>query len=141
VRLAVNRLEKGNAADMGRPIHFEIHASDPERVLAFYRDLFGWTFKRWGEQPYWLATTGDGAGIDGAVVERRGSPPAAGQPVNAFVVTVGVDDVEAAATLAEEAGGTVVVPRQPVPGVGWLAYVTDPDGNLLGLMQDDPQAS
>jgi predicted enzyme related to lactoylglutathione lyase len=22
-----------------------------------------------------------------------------------------------------------------VPGVGWLAYVKDPDGNLCGLMQ------
>jgi len=28
-----------------------------------------------------------------------------------------------------------------VPGVGWLAYVKDPDGNILGLLQADPAAS
>jgi predicted enzyme related to lactoylglutathione lyase len=28
----------------------------------------------------------------------------------------------------------------PVPGIGWLAYVKDPDGNILGLMQSDANA-
>src|SRR5439155_24728904 len=105
---------------MGRPIHFEIHGSDPAAVMAFYRELFGWTFQRWGEQPYWIATTGEGPGIDGAVVERRGAPPASGQPVNAFVVTVGVDDVETTVSASEDGGGAVVVPCEAVPGVGWL---------------------
>jgi predicted enzyme related to lactoylglutathione lyase len=28
----------------------------------------------------------------------------------------------------------------PIPGVGWLAYVKDLDGNILGIMQNDPAA-
>jgi predicted enzyme related to lactoylglutathione lyase len=28
-----------------------------------------------------------------------------------------------------------------VPGVGWLAYVKDPDGNILGLLEPDPATS
>lgn len=32
------------------------------------------------------------------------------------------------------------MPRMAVPGVGWLAYARDPDGNLLRLMQTDPSA-
>jgi predicted enzyme related to lactoylglutathione lyase len=126
---------------MGRPVHFEIHAADPERLVAFYRALFGWTFTRWGDQPYWLAVTGHGPGIDGAVLQRRGPGPEAGQPVNAFVVTVDVDDLAGTLTAAAAAGGTLAVARQAVPGVGWLAYVSDPDGNLVGLMQADPTAS
>lgn len=29
---------------MPRPIHFEIHAADPERAQRFYGALFGWSF-------------------------------------------------------------------------------------------------
>jgi predicted enzyme related to lactoylglutathione lyase len=29
----------------------------------------------------------------------------------------------------------------PVPGVGWLAYAKDPDGNIFGMMQNDASAS
>jgi len=43
-----------------RPIHFEIHASDPERVQAFYRTLFGWQFQAWnGPAEGWLAYVKD----------------------------------------------------------------------------------
>ena len=45
-------------------------------------------------------------------------------------------------TLAKiaELGGTIAVPKMPVPGMGWLAYVKDPDGNIVGMMQMDPSA-
>ena len=58
---------------MPRPIHFELHADDPERAMRFYGELFGWTFTRWGEESYWLIGTGerDTPGIDGGLVPRR----------------------------------------------------------------------
>jgi predicted enzyme related to lactoylglutathione lyase len=28
----------------------------------------------------------------------------------------------------------------PIPGVGWLAYCKDTEGNIFGLMQADPKA-
>ena len=43
---------------MPRPVHFEIHASDPARAIRFYERTFGWIFQQWGEQEYWLITTG-----------------------------------------------------------------------------------
>ena len=45
---------------MPRPIHFEIHAADPQRAIRFYTQLFGWTFTKW-ESPmdYWLIKTGE----------------------------------------------------------------------------------
>jgi predicted enzyme related to lactoylglutathione lyase len=32
------------------------------------------------------------------------------------------------------------LPKMAVPGVGWLAYEKDPDGNICGIMQADPGA-
>jgi predicted enzyme related to lactoylglutathione lyase len=126
---------------MPRPVHFEIHASDPERVVAFYEQLFGWKIERWGDQPYWLITTGDtNPGIDGGLVPRRGPAPDPDAPVSGYVVTVDVPDLDATIAAATAAGATIALEKQAVPGVGWLAYFKDPDGNLFGTMQPDDQA-
>ena len=37
-------------------------------------------------------------------------------------------------------GGTIALPKMPIPGIGWLAYAKDTEGNLFGLMQADPAA-
>ncbi len=129
---------------MGRAVHFEIHASDPERLAAFYRELFGWQIARWdGPLPYWVVTTGDATapGIDGGIVQRHGDAPAQGQSVNAFICTVDVADVDGDVARALGLGATVALPKMAVPGVGWLAYILDPDQNILGLMQNDPAAA
>lgn len=126
-----------------RVIHFEIHATNPERALTFYRSMFGWEITKWaGPADYWLIATGpDGEpGINGGLVVRRGAPPAEGQAVNSFVCTVGVTDVDASLQKALASGGSLAVPKMPIPGVGWLAYVKDTEGNILGLMQRDPNA-
>ena len=79
---------------MGRVIHFEIHAADPDRAERFYTGVFGWSAQHYGGPvDYRLLTTGpDGqAGINGAVLRRQGSDgPGAQQPVNAFVCTIEV---------------------------------------------------
>jgi predicted enzyme related to lactoylglutathione lyase len=136
---------------MPRPVHFEIHATDPAAVQAFYETVFGSRFSQWGDVPYWLINTGDGdpmsgvphtePGLDGGMVPRQGGPAQDGQPVNAWVVTVDVPDCQEYLDRAVAAGGTVALPRNAMPGVGWLAYFKDPDGNLVGLMQPDPNAA
>jgi predicted enzyme related to lactoylglutathione lyase len=126
-----------------RVIHFEIHAAEPERAVRFYSHVFGWEFRKWdGPADYWLITTGPGGapGINGGLLRRHGPPPAEGQPVNAFVCTLDVPDVKDALARVQAAGGGVAMAVMAVPGVGWLAYIKDTEGNLLGLMQADPQA-
>ena len=129
---------------MSRVVHFEIHASQPERSLAFYRALFGWSAEPWGPPgTYWLIRTGAAPepGIDGGLMMRRGAPPAEGQAVNAFVCTIGVESASKSLARALELGGTEALPLMAIPGVGWLAYAKDPDGNIFGLMQSDPAAA
>jgi predicted enzyme related to lactoylglutathione lyase len=127
---------------MGRIVHFEIQASDPEALASFYRALLGWKVEKWGGMDYWLLETGpaESPGINGGLLPRRGPRPAPGQSVNAFVCTAEVAALDDTFARALALGAVAAVPKMPIPGVGWLAYVQDPDGNLLGLMQPDPAA-
>ncbi|PXY28547.1 VOC family protein [Prauserella flavalba] len=125
---------------MSRPVHFEIHASDPERAITFYATVFEWSFERWGTSPYWIVSTGDGPGIDGGLTQREGPEPAKDAPLNACPLTMDVDHLDPAIRNVEQAGGSVVEPRRAIPGVGWVAYCRDTEGNLFGLMENDPSA-
>ncbi len=97
--------------------------------------FFGWDFKQFGQQPYWLAVTGpeERQGINGAIMKKRDSR----QLITSYIE---VDDLPATLGQIEKNGGKVVVAMTAVPRVGWLAYFQDPDGNMIGLMQNDPDA-
>ena len=123
---------------MARVVHFEIHAADPQRAIAFYEQALGWSFQSWeGPMPYWVVTTGsdDAPGINGGLMPRQGGDPEEGAAVNAYVCTAQVDDLDATVAACESAGGTLAVPKFDIPGVGQVAYVKDTEGNILGLMQ------
>ena len=128
---------------MSRVIHFEIHADNPERAVGFYTKLLGWQFSKWdGPMEYWLVNTGADPepGINGGLMKRMGPPPTPGQAVNAFPCTVNVDNLDTSLRLAVSLGATVAMPKMPIPGMGWLAYFHDTEGNILGMMQADPAA-
>jgi len=50
----------------------------------------------------------------------------------AYVCTVDVASVDASIATVEASGGTVVLPKMAVPGVGWLVYCKDTEGNIFG---------
>lgn len=121
---------------VARVVHFEIPADDPERAIAFYQKVFGWKFEKWeGPMEYWLITTGpaEEPGIDGGL-GRRASPESGVEN------TIDVESVEDCIASIEANGGKVIRPKGAVPGVGWLAYCEDTEGNRFGLMQNDPNA-
>lgn len=123
---------------MARVVHFEIHADNPERAIHFYESVLGWTFKKWdGPQDYWTITTGpqEQPGINGGMIRRIGT--ASGDAVIAYVCTVDVPSVDQYAQKTIEAGGQVVVPKMAIPGVGWLVYCKDTEGNIFGIIQMD----
>jgi uncharacterized protein len=128
---------------MNRVVHFEIHSANLDLMQKFYAGVFGWQITDLGPQMghYRMVNTGEIAsdarypGINGGLTPRRGAPPQDGQPVNAYVCTVGVDDIDAYIEKVKSAGGTTAVDKMQVPGVGWLAYMKDPEGNIFGLLQ------
>lgn len=121
---------------MSRVTHFELPADDPERAIAFYRDVFGWTIEKWdGPTEYWLIGTGSETepGIDGGLARRQ-------EPETGTEITVEVESVDKAVSAVEAQGGKVLRPKRAIPGVGWLAYCQDTEGNTFGVMQSDPSA-
>ena len=126
---------------MARVVHFEIHAEKPDRAIQFYQNSFGWEFQKWdGPMDYWMVMTGpdDQPGINGGLVQRRGKID--GEAVIAYVCTINIPDIDATQSTVEQNGGTIAVPKMAVPGVGWLVYFKDTEGNIFGAMENDPDA-
>jgi len=117
-------------------VHFEIPANDPKALNNFYSKLFGWKFQQ-APIPgieYWLCETGsDGPGINSAAMQRQN----AGQPVTNYV---DVAQIDIALQTAVKLGAQVALPKMPVPGVGAVAAIIDPQGNTCGLWQQEVSA-
>jgi predicted enzyme related to lactoylglutathione lyase len=121
---------------MPRVIHFEIPADDPERAGRFYRKVFDWKIEKWGGPvDYWLVTTGEDKelGINGAIMSKSGH-------VIVTTNTVDVASFEDAVKRIKAAGGKVLMPKTAVPGVGYMTYCKDTEGNVFGIMQNDLNA-
>jgi uncharacterized protein len=121
---------------MSRVVHFEIHAGEPEVACSFYSSVFGWKITKWdGPWEYWLVSTGEGPGIDGGIVPRRGGPPLVDAAINAYVCTINVASIDETQAAILRYGGMIAIDRREIPEVGVQAYFKDPDGNIFGVLQ------
>ena len=121
----------------GRVVHFEIPFDDAERARSFYREVFGWQIQSVPEFDYNFVTTGP-ADENGMPAEPGyiGGGMMSRQPqVSMPVITIEVDDVDAAMAAVEKHGGRRVGENVPVGEMGIAAYFTDSEGNLMGLWQ------
>jgi uncharacterized protein len=122
---------------MSRIVHFELPADNPERAIEFYKKVLGWDVQKWeGPVNYWLVSTGpkDQPGIDGGIVSRSD------RQASGVLVTAQVDSIEVCLEKIKESGGEIIVPKRPIPGVGYQAHFRDTEGNVIGIMESDPTA-
>jgi predicted enzyme related to lactoylglutathione lyase len=122
---------------MPRVQHFEISANEPEKVAAFYENVFGWKITKWeGPVEYWLVETGgeEEPGINGGISRPD-------ETISGTVNTIGVPDIDAYLEKVQKFGGKVVVDKHIIPGVGYNAYCQDVEGSVFGVHQEDPSAS
>jgi predicted enzyme related to lactoylglutathione lyase len=122
---------------MDKVVHFEIPFDDKARAMKFYTETFGWRLMDMPEMSYVMASTVDvdeqqrpkepGA-INGGLFQR---PKEAPSPA----IYVGVASIDATIEKVTRAGGTVVTPKTPIPGMGAYARVGDTEGNVIGLFQ------
>lgn len=126
---------------MSRVVHFEIHVDNPERAMQFYEQIFAWEFQKWGEVDYWMVFTGpdNEPGINGGLMPRK-CPLDGSKAITSYVCTIDVVNIDASLEQITQAGGTLALAKMPIPGTGWLAYCHDPEGNIFGIMQNDPSA-
>jgi uncharacterized protein len=121
----------------GRVVHFEIPADDVERAQAFYRDAFGWQLNSIPGMGYTLVSTtpsGDNGPLEPGAI--NGGMLARQDPVQSTVVTIEVDDIDAALKTVESLGGKTVRGGMPVGDMGFAAYFADPEGNVVGIWQN-----
>ena len=112
-------------------VHFEIPANDIERLSRFYHKCFGWTFKEVGMPglEYWIISTGPRGKSVGGGMFRKESPDQ--RPRN----FIAVDRIDPAIRTFRAAGGTQIVGKMEVPGMGWSFIGADPEGNVIALWE------
>lgn len=132
-------------ASFNRINHFEIHATDPDKVMKFYSELFGWKFEKYPlpNMEYWGIITGDKAeegAINGGLLKRPCKPAPLGTDVTAYVCTATVENIDAMMAKAIKLGGKLALEKMAIPGMAWLGYCLDNDGNVFGMIQNDKNA-
>lgn len=116
-------------------VHFEIPADDVERAKKFYAGLFGWQFSSPpGFQDYWTFMTGDEDDPGGGMMVREA-------PEQGIVNYFHVESVADHVTKAQALGAKVIMPRSPVPTMGWFAQLVDTEGNIFALWESDESAA
>jgi uncharacterized protein len=126
----------------GRVVHFEVPFDDGDRARSFYKEAFGWQVQEMPEMGYTLVTSGpsDDSGptesgfINGGMLSRKQS--ASPGPV----LVVDVDSIDATLERISGLGGATVAGKTPVGDMGFAAYFTDPEGNVIGLWETAPSA-
>jgi uncharacterized protein len=122
---------------MDKIVHFEIPFDDKKRAMKFYSEVFGWKLTDMAEMSYVMAETvavdeertpTEPGAINGGLFQR---PKEAPHPV----IYAGVESVDQTLKTVLVAGGKVVTPKTPIPGMGAFARVVDPEGNVIGLFE------
>lgn len=106
--------------------HIEIPVADREAAKKFYGDVFGWSFLDAGSMDYTIFVSQQGW-IAGGL---HNPPPGVPRCTINYVL---VDEIEPVVAKVEQAGGNQIVAKSEVPGIGWFALVSDPEGNVFGL--------
>ena len=105
-------------------VQFEIGCRDRERTSQFYSSLFEWKGTTAG--PATLIDTGSKDGIQGHITSLGH------EPQHYILFYVQVDDINAYIAKAQSLGGKTLVPKIDIP-TGSFAWISDPDGNTVGL--------
>ena len=123
-------------------VHFEIPADNVEKLKKFYEGVFGWKIIKAPMQgyDYWLVQTvptdekgmPQRPGVNGGMFQRQ--PQHKGFMQVNYITVENIDEYIAK---VKKLGGKILMPKQQVPTVGWVAVVVDPEGNQVGLLQPE----
>ncbi len=111
---------------IGGVSYLRIPAPDPQTVARFYSSVFGWDIDLERDAPRFTDGTGH---VIGHFMREL---PVAGDA--GFIPYVYVADVDAVLEKAASEGGAIDTARYP-EGNLWVAVITDPAGNRIGIWQ------
>ncbi|MBF6354869.1 VOC family protein [Nocardia higoensis] len=114
----------------GDPVWVDLFTSDPDRAVAFYGELFGWTADRNEDFGGYITFRSGDAAVAGAMGK---SSPEDGP--DQWTVYLAATDARATAEAAATRGGSVIVPAMAVGDLGTMAVLADPSGAGIGIWQ------
>ncbi|WP_405177596.1 VOC family protein [Nocardia sp. NBC_01377] len=116
----------------GDPVWVDLYTADPDRSIAFYGELFGWTAERGGpEFGGYITFRKNGKAVAGGMGKMPDSP----QGPDQWTVYLASPDARATADKATAHGGTIVVPPMEVGDLGVMAVLGDPGEAGVGIWQ------
>ncbi len=114
----------------------EFASHDPEKSTPFYEKLFDWKAKsdKMGDMDYTSFFMDDfmAAGLYKLPDEMRELPPH-------WLTYFGIEEIDKALQKVQDHGGTILMPKTPVPDIGDVAVIRDPQGAVFGLWQKTDQ--
>src|SRR5690349_15246882 len=118
---------------MASPIvHFEIPVDNVKRAKAFYEKLFGWKFEEMKGMDYFVIKAKDkDNGIDGGMMKRK-------MPNQPFLNYIHVKSIDATLKAATGSGAKIMMPKTSIGDMGFIAVITDPEGNAIGIHSVTP---
>jgi len=122
----------------GKVVHFEVPAVKLNRAQSFYKDVFGWQIKEMPEFNYTMVgtTPSDKNGMPTEVGAINGGMMKRTARFKGPIITIQVDDIEAALKEITSHGGKSIVRKTEIgQNMGFTAYFKDTEGNLMGLYQ------
>ena len=108
--------------------HFEIATKDVDKAKKFYTTIFDWKINWDDKMNYGMIDTGAPPG--GGLFKPKEDQPLG---ISLYIL---VESIEESLKKVEENGGKVVVPKTGIPTIGWFAYFSDLDGNLVGVFEN-----
>jgi predicted enzyme related to lactoylglutathione lyase len=123
----------------GRVVHFEVPFDDGDRARGFYKEVFGWQLVTMPEMGgYTLVMSGpsgdqgptESGFINGGMLSREQAA------TKGPVIVIDVDSIDACLEKIGGLGGSTVAGKTPVGDMGFAAYFTDSEGNVIGLWEN-----
>lgn len=121
-------------------VWYELMTTNADAAQSFYGPLLGWEFKDGGPPgvDYRLISK-NGVEIAGLMGLTKKMADGGARPLWAGYISV--HEIEAGLTKLKELGGTVMMGPHHLPGVGHMAFVADPQGAPLYLLQPEGEKS
>jgi predicted enzyme related to lactoylglutathione lyase len=129
--------EEGNYMAMPTPklgsvVHVEFVSKEPEKTKKFYNQIFGWKFQEMPELNYSMVDSKDTPG-GGLRQPGQGEGPG----TLSYVL---VESIEETVSRAKAAGAHVLMAKQEIPNMGWMAVFVAPGGVVQGIFEANPEA-
>ena len=126
---------------MNPVVHFEMPYENPERLVKFYAQAFGWQMEKLGREMGDYVTAATTETDMNRMIKKPGVINGGFYPKNSNTsarcpsVVIAVEDIDEAMKKITRAGGKILDEPVEIPGIGHYVSFTDTEGNRVSILQ------